>query len=274
MPLEEVAPGVFTQTDYELANVGCIVTDDGVVLVDAPFVPAEARDWGAFVRSQGTPRYFVPTHAHPDHIGGHGFFSEAEMICHVSLKDEFARYPDHLSEFIPRVGAECEMDFSGFTMREPSFTFTDRFTLRVGGRRIEILSADGHTRNHTMVWLPEAHVLFSGDNVVNQWPPMCHEGIIHGWHDTLNRIYKEIHPHAIVPGHGPVCDASFALNVRDVLMGIRYRVRDAIAGGKSREEVMEEVPYPGGFEVPKWFAEHAARMQKLSVGVFYDQIAG
>jgi cyclase len=274
MAIEEVAPGVFVETAYHLANVGCIVTGGGVVLVDAPFAPSQAKAWGEFVRSKGNLKYFVCTHAHPDHIGGHGFFSEAEMICHESIRDEFARYPDHLAEFMPKVGAEEEPDFAGFTMRKPSFTFTDRFTLRLGGRRIDFISADGHTASHTMVWVPDGHVLFSGDNVVNQWPPMCHQGVVGGWHDTLNRIYTKIHPHVIVPGHGPVCDASFALNIRDILTNVKREVQTAIAAGKSREEAMEEITYIEPFEVPGWFLEHARRMQKLSLGVIYDHVKG
>ncbi|MFQ5692691.1 MAG: MBL fold metallo-hydrolase [Nitrospinota bacterium] len=272
MSVEEIAPGVFVETAYHLANVGCIVTGEGVFLVDAPFVPSEARHWGAFVRSQGKPRYFVPTHAHPDHIGGHGFFAEAEMICHESIEDQFARYPAHLEEFLPRVGLPDDVDFSGFTMREPSLTFSDRLTIRLGGRRIELLSADGHTRRHTMVWLPEEGVLFSGDNVVNQWPPMCHEGDIGGWYETLDRIHGEIRPRRIVPGHGPVCDAAFTRKVRETLKDVEARVRSGISEGRSREEIAESIRYLDPFGVPEWFAEHADRMRKLSVGVIYDYV--
>ncbi len=272
MSIEEVAPGVFAETDYDLANVGCIVTEDGVVLVDAPFVPSQAKEWGEFVRSKGNLRYFVCTHAHPDHIGGHGFFSEAETICHVSIREEFGRYPEHFKEFMPMVGKDDDMDFDGYQSRKPSLAFTDRFSLVLGGRRIDLLSADGHTPNHTMVWLPGDHVLFSGDNVVNQWPPMCHQGVPDRWHDTLNRIYSDMHPHVLVPGHGPVCDATFALNVRDILSDLRYQVRDALKDEKSREETMEAVRYPLSYEIPKWFEEHAERMKKVSIGVMYDTV--
>lgn len=271
MAIEEVASGVFIETAYHLANVGCIVTGDGVVLVDAPMVPSEARRWGEFVRSKGEPRYFVCTHAHPDHIGGHGFFPEAETVCHESLKGRFAGCREVLEGFLPEVGLGDDLDFAGYAAREPTLTFSDRMTLRPGGRRIDLLTADGHTPNHTMVWLPEDHVLFSGDNVVNQWPPMCHEAVMDGWHRTLNWIYQEVHPHLIVPGHGPVCDATFALNVRDILEGLKRRVRSAIAEGKSREEAVEAIRYTDSFEVPQWFAERAERMRKIGVGVLYDR---
>ncbi|MFQ5914136.1 MAG: MBL fold metallo-hydrolase [Nitrospinota bacterium] len=274
MPIEEVAPGVFTETAYSMANVGCIVTGDGVVLVDAPVVPSEARKWGEFVRSKGSLRYFLCTHEHPDHIGGHGFFSEAEMVCHESIKEKFAESKELLSGFLPRIGFEDDMDFSGYSVREPTLTFTDRMSLRLGGRRIGLIGAGGHTPHHAMVWLPDDHVLFSGDNVVNQWPPFCHDAVLDGWHDTLNRIYREIHPHLIIPGHGPVCDATIALNVRDILENAKRRVRDAIVEGKTREEAIEAVRFTDGFEMPKWFSKQGEHLRQVTVGRIYDHVKG
>ncbi|MFQ5692692.1 MAG: MBL fold metallo-hydrolase [Nitrospinota bacterium] len=272
MPIEEVASGVFIETAYRMANVGCIVTDAGVVLVDAPIAPSEARKWGEFVRSKGELLYFICTHEHPDHIGGHGFFAEAEMVCHESIRDRFAPCETVLAGFLPRIGLEDDADLTGYTPREPTLTYTERLTLRVGGRRIDLISADGHTPRHTMVWLPEDHVLFSGDNVVNQWPPFCHDAVIDGWHDTLMTIYRRIHPHLIVPGHGSVCDATFALNVRDILEGAKTQVRRAIAEGKSREETVEAVSFTGRFTIPEWFTEIAAHLERVTLERMYDHL--
>ena len=43
--MQEIAPGVFVETGYRNANVGCIITEDGVILVDTPMVPAQAQAW-------------------------------------------------------------------------------------------------------------------------------------------------------------------------------------------------------------------------------------
>jgi cyclase len=273
MPIEEIAPGVFIETEYRMANVGCIVTDEGVVLVDAPIAPTEARKWREFVLSKGEPRYFLCTHEHPDHIGGHGFFSEAETICHESIKDKFAGCQELLTNFLPAIGLEEDRDFTGYTARQPSFTFTERMTLIVGGRRIDFLSGDGHTPCHGMVWLPEESVFFAGDNVVNQWPPFCHDAVIDGWSATLNRIYSKIHPHLIVPGHGPICDGSFALNVRDILEEAKSHVRYLIAQGKTQEEVSEMAPFGDRFDIPKWFGP-ADRLRKATMENLYDFCQG
>jgi len=34
--MEEIAPGVYVKLDYEGANVGCILTDIGAIVVDTP----------------------------------------------------------------------------------------------------------------------------------------------------------------------------------------------------------------------------------------------
>ncbi len=274
MAIEEIAPGVFAETEYRMANIGCIVTDEGVVQVDAPIAPTEARKWREFVRSKGELRYFLCTHEHPDHISGHGFFSDAQMVCHESIQDKFAGCREMLMDFLPKIGLEDDRDFTGFSVREPTLLFSERMTLRVGGRRIDFIIGDGHTPSHGMVWLGEEGVLFAGDNVVNGWPPFCHNAVIAGWSDTLTRIHDEIRPRLIVPGHGPICDATFALSVRDILEDVKNEVASLLAEGKSREEIIEAVPFIDRFEVPEWFAGMADLLRKATIGTLYDHCKG
>ena len=43
--MKELAPGVWIEHCYESGNVGCIVTGAGVVCIDAPMMPDDARHW-------------------------------------------------------------------------------------------------------------------------------------------------------------------------------------------------------------------------------------
>ena len=43
--MEQVAPNIYAETKYESGNVGFIITDAGLVCVDVPMLPSDARDW-------------------------------------------------------------------------------------------------------------------------------------------------------------------------------------------------------------------------------------
>ena len=43
--IREIAPNIFIETEYHGANVAFIVTGEGVVLIDTPMLPDDARAW-------------------------------------------------------------------------------------------------------------------------------------------------------------------------------------------------------------------------------------
>ena len=43
--MQEIAKNVFVEQEYEGANVGCVLTEAGAIVIDTPIIPAEARDW-------------------------------------------------------------------------------------------------------------------------------------------------------------------------------------------------------------------------------------
>ena len=47
--LREIADRVFVELDYEGANVGCILTDAGAIVIDSPVIPGEAQHWAKAV---------------------------------------------------------------------------------------------------------------------------------------------------------------------------------------------------------------------------------
>ncbi|MFQ5692693.1 MAG: MBL fold metallo-hydrolase, partial [Nitrospinota bacterium] len=130
----------------------------------------------------------------------------------------------------------------GFDFREPDILFSDRMTLYLGGREIQIIHRVGHTENQAMVYLPDAKVLLPGDNVVENWPPLLHSGVAEAWLETLDFI-EGMDVDVITPGHGEVCDKSVLATLRKDIRELVAKVQAAVDAGKTKEEAQEMKDY-------------------------------
>jgi metallo-beta-lactamase class B len=90
---------------------------------------------------------------------------------------------------------------------EPDVTFTDRLTLRVGDRALELrYPGPGHTVDNIVAWLPDVRVLFGGCLVRSAEATSLGntgEADLLRWPDTMLAL-KDSYPGAVivVPGHG------------------------------------------------------------------------
>ncbi len=83
----------------------------------------------------------------------------------------------------------------------PNRPYGLRQRLRRAGQTIELIHFGGHTRGDTVVWLPEAEVVATGDLVDDM--PYAGHSYPKGWVAALERI-ADLGAAAIVPGHGTV----------------------------------------------------------------------
>jgi glyoxylase-like metal-dependent hydrolase (beta-lactamase superfamily II) len=83
----------------------------------------------------------------------------------------------------------------------PTLTYSDRLTLRLGGREIQLLHYDrAVTPGDTLLFLPAERIVISGDLFVNpiSYALSSYPG---GWLLVLERV-EALAPSIIVPGHG------------------------------------------------------------------------
>jgi cyclase len=113
-------------------------------------------------------------------------------------------------------------DFASVTPRLPTESFEGSRSLRVGDREVRLIElGPAHTRGDAIAFVPDAGVVFSGDILFIEGTPIMWQGPVENWLRACRAILG-LGARAIVPGHGPVTDAS---GVRDVARYLSY-VRD------------------------------------------------
>jgi cyclase len=96
------------------------------------------------------------------------------------------------------------VDWGEITLVPPSVTFSDRMTIHVDDRPVELIHVGpAHTTNDVVAWLAAERVLFAGDVVLSGCTPFCLMGSVEGALRAVERL-RLLEPETIVCGHGDV----------------------------------------------------------------------
>jgi glyoxylase-like metal-dependent hydrolase (beta-lactamase superfamily II) len=120
-------------------------------------------------------------------------------------------------------------------------TFDERLTLYRGARRIELrYFGPANTRGDAVVFVPDEHVVATGDLVVAP-VPFAFNAYVGGWIAALDSV-RALRAAVIVPGHGPVMrDDSYVQLEERMLTRVRDDTRAAVARGATLEQVRKTV---------------------------------
>ena len=132
-------------------------------------------------------------------------------------------------------------EVTGADVVAPSLTFESALDVHLGRRDVRVMFlGKGNTAGDTVVSVPDARVVVTGDLLVSPVPYGygCHPA---AWVETLDRLMS-LDAAAIVPGHGPVQhDWDYAKKVSALLKALRAQVAEAVAKGATLEQVHERV---------------------------------
>ncbi|WP_238365014.1 MBL fold metallo-hydrolase [Mesobacterium pallidum] len=201
----EVGEGLYAFTAEGDPNTGVIIGDDSVMIVEAQATPRLARKVIDCVRSVTDKpiSHLVLTHYHAVRVLGASAYGAREIIMSdvAAAMVEERGQEDWDSEFdrFPRLFQGHE-EIPGLT--RPTTTFSDRMTVYLGKRRVDIMHLGrAHTAGDAVVWVPDQEVMFTGDIVEYHSACYCGDGHYQDWEDTLMNI-AAYEPKAIAPGRG------------------------------------------------------------------------
>ncbi len=230
------------------SNAGFVVTNEGVVVIDALGTPALGRALLASIRGltdQPVKRVIV-THYHADHFYGLAPLKSAgaEVWAHAAAREYLdggeaaRRLEQRAHELAPWVDAAMPLVRPDRWLGEEA-----RFTL--GGVRFEVLHfGPAHSPEDVAIVLPDLGVIFSGDILFAGRVPFVGEADSRQWLKRIDRLMT-LHPRVMVTGHG---DASRDPE-RDLALTRDYLTYLRAAMGKAVDDF---VPFDEAYAQTDW----------------------
>src|SRR6266851_3306397 len=210
--LVQMAPRTYVAQGYDFADFAFVLTDDGIVAIDAGSSAAHVEAALLELRkiSPLPITHVIVTHAHWDHIGGLEALREPGVQVIAN-----ARYAEEL-QIINETGVHFRA-FLAETGAQPLTLHPDRLvsapeSLTIGGVTFAMRPVSGgETSDGLLIHLPAAGVLFVGDVMMPQLgAPFLPEGSLEGLLNTL-RVIQDLRPSLLIHGHPPLTDL-FTIN--------------------------------------------------------------
>ena len=242
--LVELAPKVYVAQGYDFADFACVLTDAGIVAIDAGTTETNARAVLTVLRrlSPQPITHLILTHAHWDHIGGLAGLQApgAQVIAQAKFADELRR--------VNETGVGFRYFFGGEGRRRyevvPDRLISQRESLTVGGTEFVLYPVrGGETEDALVIHLPASGVLFVGDAFMPYLgAPFLPEGSAEGLFETM-ALMRSLHPRLLIHGHPPLTD-TFTI---EALPGLEVALRDVydrtlqgIGQGKTLVEILHQ----------------------------------
>jgi len=207
-------------------NSGFIVTNDGVIVIDAGWTYYSALTILGYIKAVAGDKpikYLIWTEHHSDHIFGSIVFARerAKIIAHREayrfLKEiggirgyvEYMkmRINDRYKDLVEKGYDIGSIIFEHVENVWPDILIDREYSLILGDIEFKLIPTPGHTPSNMVVYIPRYKVLFAGDTVYSRYPPNTRFStpkLIKEWIRSLEYL-STLDIEVIVPGHGPLC---------------------------------------------------------------------
>ncbi|MGH9355910.1 MAG: MBL fold metallo-hydrolase [Terriglobia bacterium] len=255
-------------------NVGFVITNQGVVVIDSANNPFHAREilYEIRQRTDLPIRLVINMGAQGDQMLGNEVFAEqhAVIVSSSAARARMLLYQTSLAHRKPfDPGLAAHMRGIHFTL--PTQTFGSQTAFHLGDDEVRVISLDcgrpGARGGDSVVYLPQAKALFLGDLYVNGYVPQVGVRDITRWISALGQLEKW-NAAIFIPGHGAPSSWKEVAAFQGFLEWLKAGVQGGIQRGESLPQVEHHLLSSSAFSLRALeLAPHAIRQ-------VYDQLIG
>ncbi len=268
--MQKITDNVYVGTKFRGCNSSFVVTSEGVVVIDTPMVPSEAREWREEAKRHGEIIYVINNEPHNDHVAGDCWFTGSKLVAHEGSRRVMEKMgPSDMEEQMGMIAPDALPLEKGFHYRLPDITFSEQLTLYSGNHTFHLMHLPGHTPFETAVYVPDEKVVFTSDNVV-QGMPIMFQATHNEWLASLKKL-QQLEVEKVVPGHGKVCDKAYLQVMYDNVKYCIDEVKAALDKGWSLEETKEKVTFYDRFP-PLGPGDGMKSMRHNSIAHLYEML--
>ena len=203
-----------------------LVTDEGILVTDS--IDKDAATWlkaELKKRFNNKPiKYLVYSHDHRDHIsGGEVFEEETIVVAHQRTKEKI------IGEKRPTA--------------VPDVTFTDRMTIELGGKTVNLLYVGrNHSDNSIVMHFPAERAIFAVDFIyIDRLPyQTLGDAYVPEWIASLKTL-EAFDIDIVQPGHGKTGTRADVTEHREHVAALYEAVLTASREGKTLDEMKQSI---------------------------------
>lgn len=292
----EVAPRVWTAVGYAASNVHMIEGAESLTIIDTTESTKAAENILAEFRklTDKPVGRIIYTHSHRDHISGAFVFADGDIpiLAHHLFSSDLVTRPDGQVGPDAALGRRTQAQFGiGLSSQErislglgpgnrpmeglgaghiaPNMMIEQDCDIDLGGMSAQLIFAPGETRDHMLIWLPEARVLIGGDNWYHAFPNLY---AIRGtpyrdfqlWANSLE-VMAGLNAEVLAAGHTqPVIGAAAVqrrlLSTRAAILHVIQHTAAGMNGGLSLDDIAASITLPEALADDPWLKEYYGKL--------------